>query len=99
MELQQGRKINVRDAVAIRQHEGLVSQPRCQPFEATTSDGLEAGIHEMDSPGIVRTIVDRNVTGFDGNAQISGQSMVVQEVALDDIALVSQSDDELIETL
>ena len=96
MELEQLGDVDVRDPVAIGEHERAVVQPRPQPAHAPSRVRIAAGVHEMDPPTLGELLggTDLPVGEIDGHRP--GHQRVVEEVALDDLALVAERDAELV---
>lgn len=93
--------VQVRHAVAIGQHEGLVPDIVTHPLDAATCHGVQARVHHRDLPGLGGVVVDRHIAAAIGEVvcNVRGVQEVVREVLLDDMLLVARADDELVEAV
>src|SRR3989344_282509 len=99
VEVSQCAQVNVRNAIAIGQHECFISQVRLKPLDATSSHGVVPGIDQCNLPVDGLAFMILHVSIREVNAEICIAGMVMQEVVLDHVALVSQGDYEILEAL
>ena len=93
-------EVDVADAVAPRQQEGVVADPRREPLDATTGVGLGTGVDDRDAPvlaPVIAAVVD-DLARPGPDRDVAGQAPVVDGPALDRLALVARGDDELVVT-
>src|SRR5262245_21747213 len=99
MECQEGFEIDVTDTIAISQHEGVVLQQRLESQEAPAGQSFETSFDQVDLPVASRLAMRCNLSGGKIDGQTAVQSLEIEEVTLDHLALVAKRDDEFTETL
>jgi hypothetical protein len=100
VEFYQSRDIEIRDSVAVSQHERLVFvQPLLQALDATPGLSVKAGVDEMDFPVGVFAVMKDGFTGGQIDRNIVVERKEVEKVVFDNFLLVSKRDNEFIETM
>jgi hypothetical protein len=99
MKTQQRREIHVRDAVAVGQHEGPVREQRLQALQTAPGVGGRPRVDQVDLPVLAFAAVGGDLPGGEADGHAPAEVVVVEEVLLDDLALVAQRDQELAEAV
>ena len=68
-------------------------------FETTTGHDVFARIHQHHLPGLALIVVDLHLIGPHVKGDIRYVQKVIGEIFLDDISLVSQANDEIVDTV
>ena len=92
----QGRDVDVADAIAIGEAKVVAVEIRADALEATAGHGLLAGIHQGHAPGLRMLFMYLHAVGPQVEGDIGHVQEVVGEVFLDHIALVAAADDEVL---
>ena len=88
---------NIADTVAVREAKGLfVLDVAGHALEASTGHGLVPGIDQGHLPWLCVTLVDLHRIILHVECDIGGVKEVVGEVFLDEVALVTATDDKVI---
>ena len=97
MVLDETLKVDVGDAVAVRQEERPVSEPGPEPTNATAGVRFQAGVDEVDGPGVSLRLVALHRPAAELNGHVSVERQVIHEETLDVVGLVAQRDGEFAE--
>ena len=85
---------HVGDAVAVRQHEWRVAEPRLETLQPAAGVGVQSGVDEVNGPVFARLgAVRDHALATDGD--VVAQRGVLDEEAFDDVTLVAERDEEL----
>ena len=95
-----GGDVDVGDTVAVGHAEGLVGvEVLGDAAEASSGAGGFSGVDEGDAPGFGDGLVDGHLVVVHVEGDVGGVEEVVGEELLDDVALVSAADDEVIDAV
>src|SRR5262249_55584386 len=94
MKRRQFLNVHIRDAVSIRQHEGLLADKVAQAFHTAASIGMETGVDQMDDPVFRTKLPPHDVPGTELHREAAIQQGIINEIAFGDFTLVAQRDDE-----
>ena len=96
MEVEQGTQVDVGQAVAVGEKEGLlVGKEVLDAGEAAAGHRLFAGVDEGDAPGLRMLLMHLHAVVAHVEGDVGGVQEIVGEVLLDDVPLVAQADDEV----
>ena len=95
VELDQARDVDVGDAVPVRHEKGAVANPGREALDAPPGLGRDPGVDQVDEPVFPAPLVRLETAGAQVDAEAAAQIHVVQEVHLDDLALVAERQQEL----
>ena len=91
--------VEVGDAVAVGQAEGLVADVVADPPQPAAGHGLEPGVGEGDAPRLGGDAVDLDGVGREVDRQVVGAVEELEEVFLDEVALVAAADHEVVQAM
>src|SRR5690606_30657891 len=97
VEVEQLAQVDVGNAVAPGEHEGLVAQMLSEALDTAAGRRSQPGVDQLYTPveGLVAVVVDDfSLLQVDREAAVEGA--VVDEVLLDEFALVAERDDEIL---
>jgi hypothetical protein len=94
------REIDVRESIAIGEREHLIIRDMLQhALETAARLGLVASVHERDAPGLGAFSVDLHRAGCHVEGHIGHVQKIIREKFLNEIALVTQTQHELVEAV
>ena len=99
MMIQKRGDVDVADPVPVGQAEGLVAQVLVHALQSTPGHGSEPGVNQGHAPGFGSHVVNLNRVVGEINREIVRAVEVVEEVFLDQVALVSQADHEVVQAM
>jgi len=97
MERDQLRQIDIGYAVAIGEAEAVVANVLSHAPQATACQRLLSRLNERDAPGLGVTLMHVHAVLAHVERDIGHVEEVVGKILLDDIALVSQANDEIVD--
>src|SRR5258706_2964145 len=99
MKFEQDAKVDVADPVTVCDHEGSLLEPGLQALYAASGECFGPGIHQMNCPvfAFARARLDLSTGKIHGHA--TAQVVVVQKVALNLFAFITESYEKLIQTV
>ena len=92
-------EVDIGDAVAVRGHERLPVEQRSQTADAPAGARLETGVDDMHDPVLDGAALGLHVAGPEVDPEASVKRRVVEEVLLDQVALVARGDHELVQPM
>src|SRR5208283_4665178 len=95
----QSADVDIGNAVAVSDHEGLPVEEGAKAADAATGVGQQAGVDQVNDPVLTFLVVNLNIAAghIDGHAAV--EVIIVEEIALDHIALVAEGNVELAEAV
>ena len=100
MESEQRGDIDIGNSVAVSEAEGLfVLHMRQVTLEAAASHGGSASVDQGDTPGLRDVAMHLHLVVQDVDGDIGSVEIVVGEILFDEIALVAQTDDEVVDAV
>ena len=99
MKLKQRGQIDITDAVSVGHHEGGIGQPSFEPEQASAGVCFRTGVDQIHRPAFGLRFSAANVTRREVDRQVAGEVVPVEEIALDEVAHVTQCDVEVIEVM
>lgn len=96
----QGTDVDVAQAIAVSEAEGVFAlEIVTNALESSAGLGVIAGVDQRDAPGLGVALVYFHVVGGHVEGHIRHVQEVVGEVFLDDVALVTAADDEVVHAM
>src|SRR5665648_333868 len=95
----QGLQVDIGDSVAVGHHERAVVQIILDTLNPTAGHGFEPRFNEGHTPGFSGILMDLQALVADIEGDIAVVKKIVREVLFDHVALVTQADDEIVETI
>ncbi len=97
---QQGRNVEIRNAIAVSKHEGLViCEPAPQALEPPARLGVEPRVDQMDMPIDLTAVVNGGLAACQIDREVIIQRVIVEEIPFDDFSLVPQGNNKFLEAL
>src|SRR3954468_2762643 len=98
VELEQTAQVDVRDAVAVGEHERPVVEERQRASDAPAGRRLEPRLHQVDLPvELCAVVVEDDVAALEVDREAVRHRPIVHDEVLDDVALVAERQHELLE--
>src|SRR5690606_16172845 len=88
-----------RHSVPVGEHERFVVHPPSEPLDPAPRVGLLPRVHQVELPGRLISLVDDGAALDQIDRDVVVECVEVEEILLDDLALVSQRNDELVHAL
>ncbi len=99
MVFQQFGQIDVTHAIAVCQHECGVAKPALHSQQSAARQCLQSGIDQIDVPAFRFCFCAKDVAGGEIDGQIPAEINTIKEIALDEIAHVTEGNVEIIEAM
>ena len=95
MKSRQIRQVQVAHPISAGHHKRAVAQPWLRAFHTSSGVGVQPGVHRVNDPLLTLLTVSLHGTAADNNRHAGVQRIVVQELGVDDLAVVSQRNEGL----
>ena len=90
---EQRSQVDIAQAVAIGEQERAgIADPGRQALQPTAGAGLEAGVDEMNEPGLAALAVQGRLLAPEVDGEVAGHGAVMQKVVLEGLGAVSQGE-------
>src|SRR5580693_9342223 len=101
MEVDEGPDVNVAHPVSVSAHENVIGDVRFDALDSSPGHGVQAGIGEGDSEVLLQLlpVVGDRVPMAERDGEVPLHRFVVQEVILDHVSAIAQTEHEFIETV
>ena len=99
VELQKLVQIHVGHSVPVGEQEGLVPHIILNPLDAASCHGVQSRIHQRHLPRLRVVVVDLHLVVGQVKGHVGGMEEVIGKKLLHHILLISQADDEFMESI
>jgi hypothetical protein len=97
MERDEFVQVDIRDAVAVGEQKRLAAQPGRKTFDAAAGVRVETRVDEVHDPVFAVLLVIGHFAVGEVDRHASRETVVIDEIAFDDLALVAEGDQKLLE--